>query len=138
MRLLGLIRLGATACRDASGDLYPNSRVVIDRRYSESTWEIAGTHADSMAAIARWYDARFGAYAVIDGDANRAVEHRRWRLPDRSVEVFIVDHGGQRSIYVRESWGSPGAEASSWISPPPRTGSPSATSRRARERRPST
>lgn len=108
MRLLGLILLGGIACRDASGDLYPNSRVVIDRRYSESTWEIAGTHPDSMPAIARWYDARFGAHGLIDRDANRAVEHRRWRLPDRSVEVFIVDHGRQRSIYVRENWGHEG------------------------------
>jgi hypothetical protein len=111
-----LLLAAATACRHVSHDLYPNSTIIIDRRYSESRWEIAGTHADSTAAIARWYDTHFGPDA-LDGSTDSVVQYKRWRLTDRWVEVFIIDHGRNRSIYVRETWRHAGAD----LRPPART-----------------
>ncbi len=92
------------ACRDrAQDDLYPNSRILIERRYSENRWEIAGTHEDPLPAIASWYDARFAGFKQVDRSDEPAVASRRWRLPDRHVFLVIVDHGRVRSVYVQET-----------------------------------
>lgn len=94
--------LGA-GCRDIAQDLYPNSRIIISRRYSATRWEMAGSHPDSAITIARWYDAHFAGAARLDSHDEPARQTRRWRLPDRVVEVFIVDHGSARTVYVCET-----------------------------------
>jgi hypothetical protein len=95
--------LAVAGCRDIGHDLYPHSRVIISRRYSATRWETAGSHADSLATISQWYDTHFAGSALLDRHDEPALQTRRWRLPDRIVEVFIVDHGNMRSIYVCET-----------------------------------
>ena len=99
-----LVCVAITACHHVRDDLYPRSRTLLERRYSASHWEVAATATESSAAIARWYTSHFGTSGV-DDCPNAAIVHRTWDLPDRSVELFIVDHGKRRSIYVREDVG---------------------------------
>jgi hypothetical protein len=102
--LLVSIVLSAACGRDPD-DLYPNSRLLLRRWYSAHLMETAGLSQASISEISRWYDARFAGAHVVEETTSPVVRKKRWRLQDREVEVFVVDHGRNRSVYVRELWG---------------------------------
>ena len=100
--VVSLTGFGSLGCRDSRVELYPNSRVIIHRRYSASLVELAGMNPASVSRIAEWYDTRLKGQTVVEEEVSATVRRKRWHIADRFLEVIIVDHGMTRSILVRE------------------------------------